>query len=65
LKMGSVKFTVMPTTSCWHLSTLSAPVRQVHNCPKRLANLDRRGLDFEDADLVFDGRPVMTAESAQ
>ncbi len=30
---------------------------------KRLANLDRRGLDFEDADLVFDGRPVTTAES--
>ena len=29
---------------------------------KRLANLDRRGLDFEDADLVFDGRPVTTAE---
>ena len=30
---------------------------------KRLANLDRRGLDFEDADLVFDGRPVTTAEA--
>jgi uncharacterized protein len=30
---------------------------------KRLANLDRRGLDFEDAYLVFDGRPVTTAES--
>jgi uncharacterized protein len=30
---------------------------------KRLANLDRRGLDFEDADLVFDGRPVTTAAS--
>ena len=30
---------------------------------KRLANLDRRGLDFEDADLMFDVRPVTTAES--
>jgi uncharacterized protein (DUF4415 family) len=30
---------------------------------KRRANLDRRGLDFEDADLVFDGRPVTTAAS--
>jgi uncharacterized DUF497 family protein len=30
---------------------------------KRRANLDRRGLDLEDADLVFDGRPVTTAAS--
>jgi uncharacterized protein len=33
------------------------------NEAKRLANLDRWGLDFEDADLVFDGRPVTTAAS--
>jgi uncharacterized protein (DUF4415 family) len=30
---------------------------------KRLTNLSRRGLDFADADLVFDGRPVTTAPS--
>jgi uncharacterized DUF497 family protein len=30
---------------------------------KRLDNLSRRGLDFADADLVFDGRPVTTAPS--
>ena len=30
---------------------------------KRLTNIERRGLDFEDADLVFDGRPVTTAPS--
>jgi uncharacterized protein len=30
---------------------------------KRVENIRRRGLDFEDADLVFDGRPVATAES--
>jgi uncharacterized DUF497 family protein len=30
---------------------------------KRLKNIDRRGLDFADADLVFDGRPVATATS--
>jgi uncharacterized DUF497 family protein len=30
---------------------------------KRLRNLSRRGLDFVDADLVFDGRPVTTAPS--
>jgi uncharacterized protein len=32
---------------------------------KRRANLDRRDLDFEDADLVFDGRPVTTAASVR
>jgi len=30
---------------------------------KRLKNLGRHGLDFADADLVFDGRPVMTFPS--
>ena len=30
---------------------------------KRLKNIKRRGLDFEDADLMFDGRPVTTAAS--
>jgi uncharacterized protein len=30
---------------------------------KRLKNLKRRGLDFVDADLIFDGRPVATAPS--
>jgi uncharacterized DUF497 family protein len=30
---------------------------------KRLKNLERRGLDFADADLLFDGRPVTTAPS--
>jgi uncharacterized protein len=30
---------------------------------KRVRNLARRGLDFADADLVFDGRPVTTAPS--
>jgi len=30
---------------------------------KRLENKGRRGLDFEDADLMFDGRPVTTAGS--
>jgi uncharacterized DUF497 family protein len=30
---------------------------------KRLKNIQRRGLDFEDADLMFDGRPVTTAAS--
>jgi len=30
---------------------------------KRLENIRRRGLDFEDADLMFDGRPVTTAAS--
>lgn len=30
---------------------------------KRLTNLTRRGLDFADADLLFDGRPVATAPS--
>jgi uncharacterized DUF497 family protein len=30
---------------------------------KRLKNKERRGLDFADADLVFDGRPVITAPS--
>jgi uncharacterized protein len=30
---------------------------------KRLKNQSRRGLDFADADLVFDGRPVTTAPS--
>jgi uncharacterized protein len=30
---------------------------------KRLKNKKRRGLDFEDADLAFDGRPVTTAAS--
>jgi uncharacterized DUF497 family protein len=30
---------------------------------KRLENIRRRGLDFEDADLMFDGRPVTTASS--
>jgi uncharacterized DUF497 family protein len=28
---------------------------------KRLKNIKRRGLDFEDADLMFDGRPVTAA----
>jgi uncharacterized protein (DUF4415 family) len=35
------------------------PVRQ------NLANLDRAGLDFEDAALVFDGRPITTAASSR
>jgi uncharacterized protein len=30
---------------------------------KRLANLNQRGLDFADSDIVFDGRPVTTAPS--
>lgn len=30
---------------------------------KRLINLARRGLDFEDAILLFDGRSVATAPS--
>ena len=30
---------------------------------KRLRNKARRGLDFGDADLVFDGRPLITAPS--
>jgi uncharacterized protein len=30
---------------------------------KRLKNIQRRGLYFEDADLIFDGRPVTTAAS--
>ncbi len=30
---------------------------------KRLENIKRRGLDFEDSDLMFDGRPVTTAAS--
>jgi uncharacterized DUF497 family protein len=30
---------------------------------KRLKNIKRRGLDFEDADLMFDGRQVTTAAS--
>jgi uncharacterized DUF497 family protein len=30
---------------------------------KRQKNLGRHGLDFADADLVFDGRPVMTFPS--
>jgi uncharacterized protein len=30
---------------------------------KRLKNIKRRGLDFEDVDLMFDGRPVTTAAS--
>ena len=30
---------------------------------KRLKNIQRRGLDFEDADLMFDGRPLTTAAS--
>jgi uncharacterized DUF497 family protein len=30
---------------------------------KRLRNKARRGLDFSDADLVFDGRPLITAPS--
>jgi uncharacterized protein len=30
---------------------------------KRLKNIQRRGLAFEDADLVFDGRPATTAAS--
>jgi uncharacterized DUF497 family protein len=30
---------------------------------KRLKNLERRGLDFADADLLFDGRPMTTAPS--
>ena len=30
---------------------------------KRLKNLSRRGLDFADADLVFDGRSIATAPS--
>ena len=30
---------------------------------KRLVNIQRRGLDFGDADLMFDGRPVITAAS--
>ena len=30
---------------------------------KRLKNKARRGLDFNDADLVFDGRPLITAPS--
>lgn len=30
---------------------------------KRLKNISRRGLDFADADLVFDGHPVATAPS--
>ncbi len=30
---------------------------------KRLTNLNRRGLDFADADLLFDGRPVATSSS--
>jgi uncharacterized protein len=30
---------------------------------KRLENIKRRGLDFGDADLVLDGRPVTTAAS--
>ena len=30
---------------------------------KRLKNRAQRGLDFEDVDLVFDGRPVATAPS--
>jgi uncharacterized DUF497 family protein len=29
---------------------------------KRLENTRRRGLDFVDADLMFDGRPATTAE---
>lgn len=30
---------------------------------KRLKNIKRRSLDFVDADLMFDGRPVTTAAS--
>lgn len=30
---------------------------------KRLTNLTRRSLDFEDSALLFDGRPVATAPS--
>jgi uncharacterized DUF497 family protein len=30
---------------------------------KRLKNKKRRGLDFADADLMFDGRPITTAAS--
>ena len=30
---------------------------------KPLKHIKRRGLDFEDADLMFDGRPVTTVAS--
>jgi uncharacterized DUF497 family protein len=30
---------------------------------KRLKNLGRHGLDFSDADVVFDGRPLITVQS--
>ena len=30
---------------------------------KRFTNMERRGLDFADTDLMFDGRPVATAPS--
>ncbi len=32
---------------------------------KRLANIKKHGLDFADADLVFDGRPVSTTTSSR
>ncbi len=31
---------------------------------KRLANIEKHGLDFADADLLFDGRPVSTTTSS-
>lgn len=30
---------------------------------KRLSNLKKHGFDFEDARLLFDGRPVLTSTS--
>jgi uncharacterized protein len=32
---------------------------------KRLKNKARRGLDFADASLIFDGRPLVTAPSSR
>ncbi|MDQ3654524.1 MAG: BrnT family toxin, partial [Chloroflexota bacterium] len=30
---------------------------------KRRANIEKHGLDFEEADVLFDGRPVFTTTS--
>ena len=30
---------------------------------KRIANIEKHGLDFEEADALFDGRPVLTTTS--
>jgi uncharacterized DUF497 family protein len=30
---------------------------------KRIANIEKHGLDFEEADVLFDGRPVVTNTS--